>query len=380
MTAKDLLRDRTRHDAHKVTSVELFFDLVFVFAVTQLSHALLEHFTVVGALRTGLLLLAVWWAWVYTSWTTNWLDPERLPVRVMLLAIMLAGLLLSASIPQSFQSRGLQFGAAYATIQVGRTVFVTWAMRHHAQRRRNFQRILVWLALSGAFWIGGGLVDGHTRFAVWLLALLIEYGGPVAYFWVPGWGRSTTAEWDVEGRHMAERCGLFIIIALGESILVTGATFAHLPWAAVSVAAFLAAFVGSLAMWWIYFDSSAEAASHAIASSGDPGRLARSAYTYSHVILVAGIILSAVADERVLAHPLGHTSAGTTAVIVLGPALFLVGNAVFCWTISRHMMWSVLIGAAAVLALAGLGSVLSPLVLAALATLVLAAVAVWESS
>src|SRR5215510_4295539 len=99
-----LLRSRD-HRAH-VTFVELFFDLVFVFAITQLSHSLLEHFTALGALQTTLLLMAVWWVWIYTSWVTNWLDPEKTPVRLMLFALMLAGLVLSTSIPQAFESKG----------------------------------------------------------------------------------------------------------------------------------------------------------------------------------------------------------------------------------------------------------------------------------
>jgi low temperature requirement protein LtrA len=198
--------------------VELFFDLVFVFAVTQLSHALLEHFTLLGAIQTTLLLMAVWWVWIFTSWVTNWLDPETPAVRLMLFVLMLAGLVLSTSLPQAFGSRGLAFAAAYVFMQVGRSLFMLWALGSHSRRNlRNFQRITLWLALAGVFWIAGGLAEGTTRFGLWGLALFLEYLSPAVGFWVPGRGRSTTADWDVEGGHMAERCGLFIIIALGEA-------------------------------------------------------------------------------------------------------------------------------------------------------------------
>src|SRR5438874_11478038 len=130
-------------DRHaRVTNAELFFDLVFVFAVTQLSHALLAHFTPLGAVETLLLMMAVWWVWIYTSWITNWLDPERIPVRMMLFAIMLAGLILSASIPRAFAELGLVFALAHASIQIGRTLFMLWGVRGHVSLTLNFRRIL----------------------------------------------------------------------------------------------------------------------------------------------------------------------------------------------------------------------------------------------
>ena len=119
-----LFRQYLPHQRNRVTYAELFFDLVFVFAVTQISHTLLGRFTLLGALQTTLLFLAVWWVWVYTSWVTNWLDPERTPVRILLFLLMLGGLVLSTSIPKAFESRGLWFAIAYAAMQVGRTAFL----------------------------------------------------------------------------------------------------------------------------------------------------------------------------------------------------------------------------------------------------------------
>ena len=227
-----LLR-RDGAERSRVAMVELFFDLVFVFAVTQLSHALLAHLDALNALRVGLLMVAVWWVWIYTSWVTNWLDPERVPVRVALLALMLAGLVMSASIPQAFGERGLAFALAYVFMQVGRTVFFLWAVRDEAvNMRRNFQRVAVWLSFSALFWIGGSLAPDDTRLLLWALALGIEVISPALYFWVPGLGRSTVQDWNVDGGHMAERCALFVIIALGESLLVSGATFAAGAWSA----------------------------------------------------------------------------------------------------------------------------------------------------
>jgi low temperature requirement protein LtrA len=325
-----LLR-RDGADRGRVTMVELFFDLVFVFAVTQLSHSLLAHLDALGALRGGLLMVAVWWVWIYTSWFTNWLDPERVPVRVALFALMLAGLVMSASIPKAFAERGLAFAAAYVFMQVGRTVFFLWAARGEAvNMRRNFQRITVWLSLAGVFWIGGGLAQDNLRLGLWAVALGIEVISPLLYFWVPGLGRSSLQDWNIDGGHMAERCALFVIIALGESLLVSGATFAEAAWRAPVVSAFAFTFLGAVAMWWLYFDKGLAAGHHRIAHAADPGRHARTNYTYLHLPIVAGIILCAVADELVLAHP-DHANNAGIAVMLGGPALYLLGVGSFKW-------------------------------------------------
>jgi low temperature requirement protein LtrA len=374
----NVLRSR---DAHaRVTYVELFFDLVFVFAVTQLSHTLLEHLSLTGALQTLLLLLAVWWVWIYTCWFTNWADPDRTAVRVMLFVLMLAGLALSAAIPGAFGDQGLLFASAYAFMQVARTVFMCAALRRHDERNfRNFRRIACWLALSAVFWLAGGFAAGAERVALWVIALGIEYLAPVAGFAVPGLGRSTTTDWKIDGAHMAERCALFVIIALGESILITGATAAKLPATAATTAAFVAAFVGSVAMWWIYFNIGAERGSRQLAGSADPGRIARAVYTYLHLPIVAGIVVCAVADELVIAHPYGHVEAAAAAVILGGPAIYLLGNVFFKRASAKHYPLSHLAGLGALAVLAPIYPWLSPLALGTATTAILCMVAVWET-
>lgn len=381
--SRSLLRGRGSLDSGKVGMVELFFDLVFVFAVTQLSHSLLAHLSILGAVQVALLMVAVWWVWIFTSWITNWLDPEKLPIRLGLFALMIAGLLLSSSIPSAFTERGLMFASAFVFMQVGRTLFAIWAVRGESlSMTRNFQRILAWLMFSGVFWIAGAFLDGQQRLWCWALALLIELVSPSLYFWVPGLGRSSLSDWNVEGNHMAERCALFVIIALGESLLVTGATFAELTLSVTAVIAFLVAVLGSIGMWWVYFDSGAERAHHRIAHSSDPGRQARIAYTYLHVLIVAGVIVSAVADELVLVHPDHATDAGIL-VIVGGPWLFLLGNALFKWVMSdrplpplSHVAGLVLLTLALPLAL---NHWFSALMLGALTTAIVVLVALWET-
>ncbi|WP_131742114.1 low temperature requirement protein A [Actinomadura roseirufa] len=362
----------------RVTFFELFFDLVFVFAITQLSHRLLEHLTVRGAAETLLLLLAVWWAWMYTCWTTNWFDPDHPAVRLMLVAVMLAGLFMAAMLPGAFADKGLWFAAAYTGIQVGRTTFVVVCTRGH-ELGRNFQRILFWLALSAALWIGGAFVDDPgARAGLWLTAVALEYLAPWHGYATPLLGRSSTADWTIDGGHMAERSQLFIIIALGESVLVTGATLGGRTPSAAVAAGFVAAFAGTVALWWIYFDHTAEAAAERIAGSADPGRLGRSAYTFIHILMVAGIIVGAVADELVMAHPGGHVSRAFAAVALGGPALFVAGHALFKRAVFGHFTRARAAALLVLAALAGLAPVLTPLALHGCAAAVVVVLALWD--
>jgi low temperature requirement protein LtrA len=364
----------------RVTYAELFFDLVFVFAVTQISHTLLGRFTLLGVLQVTMLFLAVWWVWVYTSWITNWLNPEKTPVRLLLFLMMLGGLVLSTSIPTAFEGRGLWFAVAYASMQVGKTVFL-WVSTPHSRpsARWNAIRITAWLSTSAVFWIAGGFAEAEARLVLWAIALGIEYISPAVRFWIPRYGASSVADWVIEGGHMAERCALFIIIALGESIIVTGATFAELTWTTETIGAALSAFVGSIAMWWIYFHRGAEAGSEEISRSSEPGRLARLAYTYLHMPIVAGIIVAAVADELVLKHPGGHSDLKTVLSAIGGPLLFLFGTILFKHSFRGFLQLSHGVGIIALCVLAWFAGDLSPLVLSLVTSAIMIVVAVWES-
>lgn len=377
-----LLRSRDGESAARVTNIELFFDLVFVFAITQLSATLRHDLSLPGALQAALLFLAVWYVWISTSWVTNWLDPERWPVRMFLLVFTLAGLALSASLPQAFGERGLGFAGAYVAMQLGRSLFMLWALGgDHPANRRNFQRITVWLGVAGLFWLAGGWFES-ARPWLWGAGLALDYAGPASGFVVPGLGRSTSRDWDVAGSHIAERCGLFVLIALGESVLVTGVAASELPVTGARVLAFALAFAGTSAMWWLYFDTGAEAGSARISESDDPGRLARLAYTYLHLVIVAGIISGAAGNELLLAHPLdvGEPQAWTT--LLGGPLLFLLGALAFKWAAKGWPPLSHLAGIAGLGGLAALEIFAHPLEelkLSAATTAILILTAAWES-
>jgi len=384
MPRHSLLRDDRAQADHSVSPLELFFDLVFVFAVTQLSHYLLAHHTVIGALQTLVMFMAVWWAWIYTAWATNWLDPALAAVRLALIIIMALSMVLSSAIPGAFGPYGLAFAIAYVTIQVGRTLYTAWAREgvFHGTST-NMARATLYFIASGVLWIAGGLEsDPAGRLIWWIAALAIEMAGPLTFFYVPGIGRSTFAEWNISGAHMAERCGLFIIIALGEGIIVTGATFAQLEPSTSTMLAFLSAFLASVAMWWIYFDVGAERGSDLIEHDGRPGSLARKAYTYGHIPIVAGVIVLAVSDEQVLTHPSGHLEPFFVAALIAGAMLFVGGTMYFKRLTNGQNFFPLSHVAGLVLfALLGSWAVLShpePLALHMAATGLFIVIAIWE--
>lgn len=372
------LRRRDGGEA-RVTYEELFFDLVYVFAVTQLSHYLLGHLTPIGALQTLLLWFAVWLGWQYTCWVTNWFDPKAAPVRLLLFGVMLAGLVMSAAIPGAFAERGPVFAAAFVAIQVGRSLFVCFLLPRQHPLAANFRRILGWNCIAALFWIAGAINAGTTRMACWALAVACEYASPMFGFRLPGMGRSRTADWTIEGGHLAERCQLFVIMALGESILLIGDTFAQThTLASLSTVAFLSAFAGSLAMWWLYFDTSSEDGSHVIAHSDDPGRLG-AYFHYVHVLVVGGIIVTAVGNELVIAHPHGHADLAGALVMIGAPIAYLLGNGLYKRVVYGAFPMSHVAGLVATAALAGAVAALDLLTMNVLTTAVILAVAAWDT-
>jgi low temperature requirement protein LtrA len=301
-------------------------------------------------------------------------------VRLLLFAMMGGALLMSIALPEAFGPRALVFALSYVGIQLGRHLFMLFAMaRRSRENFIGFVRIILWTMIESAFWIAGALADPAQRLALWGAAILILNIAPTTGYWLPGLGRSETTAWDIEGHHFSERCGLFIIIALGESIVVAGSSFGRTNWDLPAIAAFASAFLGTLAMWWLYFDIGADRAARKLVEDKDPGRMARLAYTYFHIPIVAGIIVTAASDEMVLAHPDGHASMAAIAALLGGPALYLSGNLIFKRTNALHFPLSHLVGLALLCAILPFATHLSPLQLSLVATGVLVLVAAWES-
>lgn len=337
--ARDVLRSAV-DGAHRVTYTELFFDLVFVFAVTQVSHVLLREQSAMSLVHTVMLAMVVWWVWMFTTWASSWLDPERGAVRTLFVALMLLGLLLASAIPEAFGSRALLFAVCLVLMQLSRSVFTFFAFhRARPEHAENFVRIIVWHALAGALWIAGAWLPDRARLVIWLIALAVDYIGPRLRFWTPGLGASRLSSWDVSGAHMSERVSLFLIIALGESVVVTGAAFSAAPLDAVHLAAFLAAFAGTVLLWLLYFSHAQQRGSEYLERASERGAIAQTAYTYIPLLLVLGIVLSAVADGLVLQHPLGTPTPWTTGLSFGSAIVYVIGLLLF--RRATGMRWSV---------------------------------------
>ncbi|OLP61431.1 hypothetical protein BJF93_00375 [Xaviernesmea oryzae] len=373
------LRERRDEDQNKVLFPELFFDLVFVICILQVSHRLATHYDMLGFLETLVIMLALWWVWIFTTWVTNWLDADKVPVRIMLFALTFCGLLLASAVAQAFDEKALLFAGAYVAMQVGRSLFALYAFRGHSpDEYAHFRRVTLWLSASAVLWIAGALLGGNAQLVLWVAAILLEYVAPAAGFRVPGLGRSEGEDWDVLGAHMAERCALFVIICLGETILVTGRTLSGMPVEPLTFALAATAFLTTALMWWIYFHFGHDCAAEEIETTHEPGEAARMIFTYAHIPIVVAIILSAVGEEFVLSHPTGKTELKTASALIGAPAVFLMGNIWIKRASTGRMPPSHLIGLALLALAAPLYLVLPPYGFFALTMAVLAVTAFSE--
>ena len=242
---------RGRRAEQRATFFELFFDLVYVFAVTQVSHHLLDDISWATAAETTFMLVALYWAWNYTTWMTNWFDPDTAPVRLVLVFVMAASLLMAVAIPEGFGEYALLFACGYSGLQIGRNAFVV-AVTPRGRFNQNFRQILAWSVVSAPLWVAGGIVDAEAlRWVLWLAALGLDLAGPLAAYWVPGAGTTPMSQWQIEGAHFGERFQLFVIIALGESIVLAGATASDTGLSVDVVAALMLALLSSTALWWL---------------------------------------------------------------------------------------------------------------------------------
>lgn len=291
-----------------------------------------------------------------------------------MIALMFLSLILSVSIPLAFEDRGLLFAAAYVALQALRGLFMVAAFGRQ-RMGRNYAQLTMWNLIAGVFWIAGAFVEADARLALWALAVIIDYAAPLHGFALPWLGCTRMQDWTLAGGHLAERGQLVVLIALGETILSVGFTLSGIPWTAAVVAAYAVAFVITVSLWWMYFIRSAEASAEAIAAAADPARLGRSGYAYGHAIMVAGVIMVAVASATTIGHPLGAVSAPVAAIILAGPAVYLLGNALFNFTLFGQPPWSRLVGVLLLAALVPLSPVVAPLALSAATAVIMLALA-----
>jgi low temperature requirement protein LtrA len=312
----------------EVSPLELFFDLVYVFAIGQLSHHLVAHVDLRTGAETAILALAVFYAWYMVAWGANWLDPDPLPVRLALVGLMFASLLMSVAIDDAFDDRAWLFVTGYLLLQIGRCVFLIMALRGRPQSE-HFVNDLVWELLAGVLWVAGAIADGDTRLLLWGLAVAVAYSGAWAQHWLPGRGRRVDLEHtEIAGGHLVERFRLFFIIVLGETVLTTGNAFAHEPFEVERLLALAIGFAGTVALWWCYFQRAEPLGAQAAETSDDAGAVGLWG-TWTLTLIVLALIAIAVADELAIAHPGDDTSLGFTILAFGGPALFLLAQLLF---------------------------------------------------
>ncbi len=365
--------------AQPTTPVELLFDLVYVIAITQLSHLVIDHRVSLESVgQAGFLLLVVWWAWIYTTWMVNFFDPSSGAVRLILVLCGLVSLMMSAALPRAFTDRALLFSGAYVALQFGRNFAGARLLDRTHGLRGTFVRLTAWSGASGVLWILGGVLGSADRMAWWGPALALDLIGPAVGYWLPAQGRARTDDWPVEGSHFAERCQAFIIIALGESIGVTGLSASTGSLRGEALLALGVAFVETGGLWWLYFGEVAEHSRRQLAEAADPGSLARDAYTYLHLPIVAGIIMVAVANHFLVGHPGHRVSGPLTVMLVGGPALYLIGETLFRLRMIGSVNPKRVATIVVLCALGALGGVVSAFVLAVCVTGVLTGLALAE--
>ena len=312
----------------EVSPLELFFDLVYVFAISQLSHHLVEHVDLRTGAETAVLALAVFYAWYMVAWGANWLDPDPLPVRAMLVGLMFASLLMSVAIGDAFGDRAWLFVTGYLVLHVARAAFLIVALRGRPQSE-HFVNDLVWEVLTGVLWVAGAVAGPDARLVLWGLAVAAGYGGAWAQHWLPGRGRRVDLDHtEIAGGHLVERFRLFFIIVLGETVLTMGTAFAAEPFALERLLALAIGFAGTVGLWWSYFQRSEGLGVEAAERADDPGAVGLWG-TWTLTLIVLGLIAIAVADELAIAHPGDDATLGFTLLAFGGPALFLLAQLLF---------------------------------------------------
>ena len=363
---------RRPEDPQRATFLELFFDLAFVFALFQLSHHLLGQLHLTGALQTLVLLAAMWGVWNTTTWVTDRLDPQSPAVQLLVVITLFGTLFLAAVLPRAFGDYGLIFAGTYVAIEVGRLVYITLAVRG-TDLERLARPALWWACAIALVWIAGALAHGVVRGALWALAIVVGYTAYSVGFPTPWGGRVSELEPPVAAEHYAERYRQVFIIALGEPILVAGLAFSAGGVAPARTVAFVVSVATTAWLWRIYIYRAGELLSAAFAAV-PVARLGRWA-GYIHLVMVAGIVVTAVGNELVIAHPAGRTTLAAALVILGGPALFLTGRAGFEYLVFARVSWDRPVGVLVLAVLTPVMLLASMLVAATVAALVLFLVA-----
>ena len=357
--------------AERVTPLELFFDLVFVFAITQVTSMLSADPTWGGVGRALLVLGALWWAWTGYAWLTNAVDLDEEAVRLALLGAMGAMLVVALAVPNAFGSDGVLFGVAYFSVRLLHILLFVLAARGDRELLGSVLRLAIGSTIGPGLIIVAGFTDGGAQAALWTIALALDYLG----------GAFSSGGWRVSPGHFAERHGLIIIIALGESIVAIGVGARGAPLDTGEIAAALLGIAVVTALWWTYFDVVALVAERKLSELRGVAQasLARDTYSYLHLPMVAGIVLFALAVKKTLAHFGDDLDTVTAAALCGGPAMYLLAHDAMRFRTSRTYNGRRLLAVIALVALLPLAFSVPGLAALAAVTAVCWALVAWEA-
>ena len=319
--------------AQPVTFVELFFDLVFVFAVTQVTVLTAHNLNAGGVARSGVLFWLIWWAWTQFTWTLSPADTQHVAVRVITLAATGAAFVMAASVPQAFESDPLWFAVPYVVIRLLGIGLQVRIDQEKAEGGPGISMWWVWVSLIGLVVVlAGALADAQWRPWIWLVAIGVD----LAAAGLAG----SNAEWDLDPSHFSERHGLFVIIALGESLIVAAGAIAEDDRSPEMVLAAGATLLVACLLWWTYFGWLKDRLEHgfAHAPAAEIGPIARDAYSLLHFPLICGIIGFAVAVEEILLHPERPAEGAVIASLAVGISLFVGSSAISFWRVTRQVL------------------------------------------
>ena len=307
-------------EERRTSYLELFFDLVFVFAITQVTLLLLSNTSAAGFARSALVLALVWWAWSGFTWMTNAIDIESQVTKLLFLAGMAGAFFMALAVPHAYDSQGAWFACAYVFIRVLNLALYGWGLRDRPAQLAALERLAPFFLLAPALVLAGGLVDSlPLRSALWVASIVVDLVGVLA--------AGSENDWRVSPSHFAERYALIVIIALGETILAIGTSVEEVPRDAMFALSVTVAFAGVAALWFAYFGFVSAAVERALqrASPSRRGPLARDVFTIFHYPIVLGVVFFAVAAKKVLVHPEDPLSRPGRAALGLGVALVLAG-------------------------------------------------------
>jgi len=362
----------TLRDGERVTPLELFFDLVFVLAITQCT-ALMSHHPTWSGIAQGLLVLGMlWWAWTGYSWLTSVIDPEEGAVRLVMFGAMAALLLVSLCVPEAFGSLALAFALIYGVVRSAQIALFMLASPEDDALRHSVLGLAASTAVAVALLATASLFDGLAQGALWALALFLDMAGP--YFF-------GSEGWKLVPGHFAERHGLIVIIALGESIVAIGVGASHTLNLGIGTAAVLGVAL-TAAMWWVYFDIVAIVAGRRL-SEAEVGKtqneMARDSYSYLHLVMVAGIVLVALGLKTTIGHTDEHLHAVPAFALLGGLAIYLLGHVAFRYRHVQTINRQRLLLSIALLILVPVATEVPALVTVGFANLVIWAMIVYET-